>query len=99
MNLADILRHTVFDMLQTMLLSDVENSFVIVGPGEFHYSPAYNKDFACLAGTHSISRDKLPESFFDAPWEIVHIKNDDEFLDLYNSVVLNAKDIDHEVVS
>lgn len=99
MSFADILKDVLLECLQEKMMMDIEQNLLIVGPGEFHYSPAMNKEFKCLAGNETITREKLPKSFLDQQWQIVPVKDHDEMLDLYNAIVLNAKDIDHEIVS
>ena len=98
MSFTQILKEVVIECLQEKMMQDIERNLLIVGPGEFHYSPALNKEFKCLAGNESITREKLPESFLDQQWQIVLVKHHDEMLDLYNAIVLNAKDIEHEEV-
>lgn len=98
MSFTHILKEVVIECLQEKMMQDIERNLLIVGPGEFHYSPAMSKEFKCLTGKETITRQKLPSTFLDYVWQIVPIENDDQLLDLYNAIVLNAKDIEHEEV-
>jgi hypothetical protein len=98
MSLSDILNSILLDLLQCKMKQNIDQNLVIVGPGEFHYSPAFNNEFARLQGDQTISREKLPSKFIDQGWKVLCVEDDDEFLDLYNLLVLNIKDVEHEEV-
>lgn len=91
----EILKSTICQVM----VSDIDNHLIVVGPQEFHFSIPRTIEFTRMCGTATIRRDSIPDRFLAEEWKVVQAKDMDEVLDYYNAVVLNIKEIEHEEVT
>ena len=94
--------HTFIEIFKSaicqVMVSDIDNHLIVVGPQEFHFSIPRTIEFKRMCGTATIRRDNIPDRFLAEEWKVVQAKDIDEVLDYYNAVVLNIKDVDHQLV-
>lgn len=90
----EILKSTICQIM----VSSIDSYLIVVGPQEFHFSAPGTIEFKRMHGTSTIRRDSIPDRFLSEQWKVVQAENMDEVLDYYNAVVLNIKDVDHQMV-
>lgn len=90
----EILKSTICQVM----VSDIDNYLIVVGPQEFHFSIPRTIEFTRMCGKETIRRDSIPDRFLAEEWKVVQVKDMDEVFDYYNAVVLNIKDVDHQLV-
>jgi hypothetical protein len=94
--------HTFIEILKSticqVMVSSIDSYLLVVGPQEFHISIPGTIEFTRLHGTSTISRDSIPDRFLAEEWKVVQAEDMDEVLDYYNAVVMDVKDVDHQLV-
>ena len=93
-----ILIEIIKSTLCELMIKNIDEHLLIVGPQEFHFSTPGNMEFKRLYGTETMRRDSIPDRFLSEEWKITQVENMDDVLDFYNAVVLNTKDVDHQLV-
>lgn len=91
----ETLKEAIMSITKAMMLRDIQEYLVIVGPGEFHFCEPMDMEFKRLIGQENLRRDLLPERYLVEEWRITYVKNMDEVLDLYKEVVLDNEEVDH----
>lgn len=94
----EILEQVIMSAMQSLMMRDMDQYIVIVGPGEFHFCEPEKLEFTRMHGTENMRRDSIPLKMLYQEWKIMPVDNMDIVLDLYNEVVLDIKDVDHQLV-
>lgn len=94
--------HILIEMIKSTLchvmIQNIDENLLVVGPQEFHFSIAGSMEFTRLYGTETVRRDSIPDRFLPEEWKIRQVDNMDDMLDMYNDIVLNIKDVYHQLV-
>lgn len=88
----DLLQQMLINAMKALMLRDIDEYIVCIGPKEFHFAQPNEIEFKCLSGKEKVTRTKLPEDYANGRWMIFPVESLDQVLDLYNSVVVNEEE-------